>query len=691
MQQEPHDLFGHPPSLPGYDQLKEIRSGSTGGNWRARFDDRDGESLLVLGIGEPGTRLYQALTPPLGGFYKQMVSDRSPRPMLMSRRSARATRFAHLIHAFRGTPGVRQIEPVPGGYRIDHAAGVDEVFADVRNRWYGMIRHSGGKILALAAYGMSEMTWGKDTLFRSPHVLASLRCRWQGDTLSISADEPLVRLAVRSPATRVLNVNGRPLPFRREGEMVVLRSATGPVLDWAGRGADTLHPGMNGQLTVRVFNPTGDTLRGPVTLMLESDWAERVRSQREDWGGVTNLLPLHKNATERLLSPQILDPSWIEGKSSPAVTIGPGEEKAVQIPLSLPAAVARAGYPVTIGFAGVSRRREIQVAPPVSARITIPHGPGSRLRIDLAHHGDQAARCEVAVTLPAGMMSRGALRRTISLGPRGTGGYEIPFALEEVAPANQHYPVKLRVALGGFTEETVREFFIARGTYARQAPSLDGSWRGWEKGRPVTIDTLAQVSKLLLGNQPWNGVNDLSATLRVLFDETYLYVGAAVRDDSVTTTWDFPAMSYPWDTDCMEVVLDTRTGADQATDPPTPGLKRHLSMPEYRRTLFGPERWQGAGAGGPLLPRPLIVAGAETFYARSDAGYALICRYPLHELGLRGGKGPITIGFDAAVNDNDGTTYRKNTHIWSGYTRNQTWWDMGTIGVLILEPASKAR
>ena len=41
------------------------------------------------------------------------------------------------------------------------------------------------------------------------------------------------------------------------------------------------------------------------------------------------------------------------------------------------------------------------------------------------------------------------------------------------------------------------------------------------------------------------------------------------------------------------------------------------------------------------------------------------------------------IGFDVAISDNDGTTYRKNQHIWAGFNQNQSWWDMGTIGALI--------
>jgi hypothetical protein len=152
------------------------------------------------------------------------------------------------------------------------------------------------------------------------------------------------------------------------------------------------------------------------------------------------------------------------------------------------------------------------------------------------------------------------------------------------------------------------------------------------------------------------------------------------------TTWDFPAMSYPWDTDCMEVILDTRTGAAQGHDPPTPGLFRHLSLAEYRTTSFGPELWRGGGAGGPLLPRPLLFPGAETFFRPTPDGYAIICRYPLGNIPSSSIGPGAKLGFDVAFSDNDGTTYRKNQHLWAGFTQNQSWWDIGTIGVLLFGP-----
>ena len=51
-------------------------------------------------LGEPGTEVFSAMTPPIGGFYKQMVTEQVPMPMVMSRRNTKATRFATLIEAY---------------------------------------------------------------------------------------------------------------------------------------------------------------------------------------------------------------------------------------------------------------------------------------------------------------------------------------------------------------------------------------------------------------------------------------------------------------------------------------------------------------------------------------------------------------------------------------------------------------
>jgi hypothetical protein len=168
-----------------------------------------------------------------------------------------------------------------------------------------------------------------------------------------------------------------------------------------------------------------------------------------------------------------------------------------------------------------------------------------------------------------------------------------------------------------------------------------------------------------------------------MYDKEYLYIGAEVTDDVVITHFDFPRMSYPYDTDSMEIILDLRTGPEQGFDPPTPGLYHHLCLAEYRMTDFNPEKWQGGSAGGPVLPKPNLIPGAETYFNLTKKGYDMICRIPLQSLKNINAKPGYKIGFDVAINDNDGTTYRKNQHIWAGYTQNQSWWDMSSIGALI--------
>jgi len=57
--------------------------------------------------------------------------------------------------------------------------------------------------------------------------------------------------------------------------------------------------------------------------------------------------------------------------------------------------------------------------------------------------------------------------------------------------------------------------------------------------------------------------------------------------------------------------------------------------------------------------------------------------YPLTSLKEMIAQPGYKIGFDVGISDNDGTTYRKNQHIWAGFNQNQSWWDMGMIGALI--------
>lgn len=681
---EPRDLFGHEPGIPGYDQLRDIRSAETSEGWSGVFTDSDGH-LSVLAAGETGTRVFQAIAPTIGGFYKQMVKEPRPMPIIISRRIADTTRFAHLLHAHRERPRVHSFaRSGRNAYEVVHAEGKDRITADVTGRAYSLVQTTGSDIRTASGFNVTTVSLDGRTIAESDVMLPSLECRWEGANLIVTVDSAWSELRILAQGATGIVVNGISQKADWSDGMVVIRQRERPVLVPTAFHT-RLSQGMTNELVVRVFNPTEDTVRSAVTLHLPDDWEERVKSQLEWWGGVVNLLPLNKGSVRRTVMPAAYPTGaeWFAGISSGPIALSPGESRDLRLAVNVPNNAPPVTFDLTWKFAGTVRKQEASIVPPVTADLKVPNGGPLRFDVILTNTTSGKIEVRAAVEAHEAWSLRGERSRTVSLEPGERKTIGIPVLLSKPSPDRQHYPVRVAVTTGGFSSTMERDLYAGVAHPAVEPPLLDGSWRGWDRSMPMTIDQKNQVHKLLLGNQPWGGAKDLSANVYAMYDDDYLYVGADVQDQTNVTTWDFPAMSYPWDTDCMEVVVDTRLGADQGSDPPTPGLSRHLSLAEYRKTEFPKERWQGAGAGGPLIPKPLLVPNAETFYTRTSSGYVLICRYPrasfANDLFRPGSK----VGFDVAINDNDGATYRKNVHIWAGYTSNQTWWDLGSMGMLV--------
>ncbi|MDZ7269609.1 MAG: heparinase II/III family protein [candidate division KSB1 bacterium] len=687
LEAQPRNRFGHPPGIPGYDQLRDIHAGKTDGPWQAKFTLPNGKCLLVLAVGEPGTEVFQAMTPPIGGFYKQMVRDPQPVPMLMSRRRTASTRFAHLIHAFQPTPAVSAFDKTEAAntYRIHHARGEDILFAEVVRSRYWLLRRTADHPTLLAGFNLNEVKWRETTLFSSPLPLEKFECAWQGEKLVLLAPAQYGRLKLWAPAAKVVHLNGKPVTFRREGDYVIVRQPEGVVLQIADT---TLFLGMKNQLTIRVLNPTGRPVSGRVKLSLPADWPEQVRSQLEWWGGIVNLPAWNKGPVQRQAQP-VANPryvGWLHGQLSEIKDIPAGGVVEFLLPITIPNAAPAVTYTVQVSFGTNTWVRKLRVTAPVTADLLLPNAEKETLLLALTNHTAQTLSVQPRLLTDPAWQISAPPAAAVSLAPHTTQKLMLPCKLSAYNAKEQLYPVRLQLRCGNFQSETVRDLYVGVAHYAATPPALQGNWEGWNRRTPMTIDKANQVCRLLMGNQPWLGPQDLSAKVYAMYDEAYLYIGAEVTDEVVITHWDFPVMSYPWDTDCMEVMLDTRTNSEQGHDPPTPGLFRHLSLAEYRITDFGAKQWQGGGAGGPLLPKPNLVPDAETYFTRTAQGYNLICRYPLASLqGVRAEPG-CKIGFDIAINDNDGLNYRKNQHIWAGFTQNQSWWDVGTIGALVFGP-----
>jgi hypothetical protein len=683
---EDETLFGPEPGIPGYDQLSEIFSGTTDSSWTAVFTRPDGEHLAVVAIGEPGTRVFRAMTPPLGGFYKQMVADQSPIPMILSRRLARATRFAHLVTAYGEGPVPLTLTREQGGdtYRIERPGLVDEIGTDVDHGRFWLLRKEQDTPVLVSAFNASSVLDGNRVLISSPRVLRSVECRWRESVLEVETEDPLFGVRLAAGGVHSLTVNGIPVPFQIEGEFLIPAHDTEPFLEVLSPKDSSFIAGATQTLALRIWNPGDDTVRHVLRIRPSEDWSERVQSQLDWWGGVVNLLPLHKGSVQRRLSPEAfrLDASAFP-RGGEQIEVEPGTSRTVQLSVSLAAETPPVKHRLVLSYGPARVVKDFSVHPPFRARVFVPTATSGLLRVELESERDTMQKVLVSVLECPGWDLGAQTDSTVSLAPGASARADFPGTFLGPWRPSQHYPVRVTLSAGGYSELIERDLYVTVATPVESPPSLDGSWEGWPQAFAATIDSVNQISKLLLGNQPWRGPEDFSARVRVLYDRTYLYVGAEVSDDSVVTQWDFPAMSYPWDTDCMEVVLDMRQNAAQGDDPPTPGLFRHLSMAGHRTTAFPAERWRGGGAGGPLLPAVLLVPGAETFFGTTPRGYALICRYPLSSLPGVLPRPGWTMGFDVAFSDNDGTTYRKNQHIWAGYGQNQSWWDMGTIGVLI--------
>ena len=686
---EPDDLFGPEPGIPGYDQLRNIRSDRNAGAWGGVFTDQN-DHLMLKAVGEKGTTVYQVTAPSIGGFYKQMVSEHKPMAMVISRRMADTTRFAHFFHAYKSAPTVRDFHKGKGNgiYEVDHEQGRDVISADVEGSRYWLVRKRGQALVFAAGLNIKEIRTDGKTIVSSTLRLIGFECRWINSRLEVNVPDQFVRVKVYAPGISSVLVNGTSASFEKDGEYAVISRKKGLAMEFAGPADSTLFVGMENRVAVRVWNPTGEAMRASLTFRLSEDWKERVTSQLQWWGGVVNLLPLNKGSIRRTIAPAEFrgDADWINGRSSGSVEIPPGSSRVVEVVLNIPNDAPPVVNRCTLRYGTVSIEKLLEVTQPVTARLRIPNGREPRLDVELINHTTEKRPVTARIDPHSAWRTDSPLVLSVSVDASSQKVISVPMQLRGYSKENQYYPVRVTLESGNFLMTVEKDFYAGIARYAAVPPSLDGSWRGWDRSNPMTIDKATQIHKLLLGNQPWGGPSDLSANIYAMYDDRYLYVGAEVLDQTSVTTWNFPAMSYPWDTDCMEVVLDLRTGSDQGNDPPTPGLKRHLSLAEYRKTEFAQDRWQGGGAGGPTLPKPLLVPNAETYYAKKDSGYALISRFPLASLPEGIVKPGNKIGFDVAINDNDGTTYRKNVHIWAGYTANQTWWDMGSIGVLIFEP-----
>lgn len=195
-------------------------------------------------------------------------------------------------------------------------------------------------------------------------------------------------------------------------------------------------------------------------------------------------------------------------------------------------------------------------------------------------------------------------------------------------------------------------------------PVIDGDPADWELvPGAITLDK----SHIVWGKAQWKGEEDLSGTIKLCFDENYLYLLAEVVDEAIKTASD------------KNIFISDHVELDFA--------------PVYKDNAQGPRQnnWRVLGftpgtvesSGDPLadmeadaeaaFPAGLDYSGVDVGSSITEDGYILEARIPWKVLGIKGkAKAGMIFGVDVHISDSDkdfvqeAMTSLNNTVPWKG-------------------------
>ncbi len=175
-----------------------------------------------------------------------------------------------------------------------------------------------------------------------------------------------------------------------------------------------------------------------------------------------------------------------------------------------------------------------------------------------------------------------------------------------------------------------------------KSPVIDGDWTDFPQR-----DYAAQA--VVFGKQNWTGSDDLSASFRITWDSTYLYVAAKVRDDVYAQN---ATGADIFKGDSLEILLDTNISADF--------FVTKTDSDDYQLGI-SPGRPDVNGTRSAWLWQPTSVAGArsQVKIAATRNESVHLTRYeaaiPWSILGVTPKSG-MHFGFVLSVSDNDNTS-----------------------------------
>jgi hypothetical protein len=674
LERKPDDLFGKPQGIPGYDQFTDILNGTTDGSWKADFRLEDAGGLAVFVLESPESQVFSVMTPGIREDYEKRL------PMVFCRRRARQTKFVSLLEAYRDRPRVSWF-----GKRADDTYEIlldneqHIVHIDPEENSYWCLTYSSQRLARMSVLSEQKIVWDGKTLLDSLQKIKKLDIVVSDGEVEILGTDDFVELRLNLPDVRRVKANGKVKNFRVAGESIVVSPSDESSLKYLGEETIVIFEGVENTVNLAIGNPSGTEVVAEVKLTLRPHWREAVEAQANDWGGVVNLPALHKNTILKRIVPETLAISgtWLSTVPSCKLLLPARGHCNYTLQLKPPCELQPASYPASLSIGEHVRNLDVAISEPVALEYFLPNGQGERLRVRLVNHTD-AARVVSVTICPQKPWKSEETRWEARLLPKEKKVFDVSLKHEGYLRGHQTSPIEVELHCEEFIRRWRKDFSVGYCFRASTPPALDGTWKNWTTSSPLLIENEDQISRLLFGNQPWRGVDDLSAKVYAMFDEAYLYVRAEVNDDVVWTNVDVRSQ-MPSDADSIEIILDLRENGEQGQDPPTSGVFHHVAVPGIPTIQFDEH------TKGDVPIRFRQIKDAETFWRRTEKGYDIIVRIAWQSLGVGTPEPGMKIGFDLALNDNDGARFRTNQMLWAGFNQNQSWLDLSLIGALILK------
>ena len=356
--------------------------------------------------------------------------------------------------------------------------------------------------------------------------------------------------------------------------------------------------------------------------------------------------------------------------------------------------VREADMTIKIGDGKGSTLGELYLRPKVTAQIStalvpVPPADGGEPAVKMTLQNNGAQKQDVNWSLavveenalvdgaydthrPTKVHFKGDTQGKLSLDPGASQDITLP--LEDTDPLNV-YRVRA-VVTDSLGETAVRERNIAGFVSVPKATGpikLDGvlDEADWKRAPVEEIDEARQYYSFDKANVKWKGLQDLSGTIRYLWDDKYLYVGVEVTDDKQGA---IKEDSMLWDMDGLQFLID-----------PCRNMDENVGKYDYAMAVGkkGPQAWCSltADAGAPNGDAKDIIVSYQRHEVKTgNITYELAI--PWYRVApFKPGIG-ADLGLTMILNEDDGGG-RKSFMTWFGNAHSK---QVDGVGDLILAP-----